>query len=154
MNIAVSGARQSYIEPAALITFVESILRDEGVADDASLSVVFIDEADIADLNERFMGKIGPTDVLSFPIEDALPGHPPIAMPSGAPLALGDIFICTDVVATHATEYGASFDDELHLMLVHGVLHILGWDHESDADAAAMEGRESRYLSSIGRVRR
>jgi probable rRNA maturation factor len=154
MNVAVSGEDRSDIEPGALRDFVESILVGEGVAQGASLAVTFVAEEDIADLNERFMGKSGPTDVLSFPIEDASPEHPPTGDPEGPPLALGDIFICTDVVATHAEEYGVSFDQELHLMIVHGVLHILGWDHQSDADASAMESRESKHLLSVGRARR
>ena len=154
MNIAVSGEDRPGVEHDELCDFVESILVGEGVDQDASLAVTFIDAADIADLNERFMGKSGSTDVLSFPIEDAHPGHPPVGDPGGPPLALGDIFICTDVVATHADEYGVSFDQELYLMIVHGVLHVLGWDHQSDTDAEAMEERESKHLMSVGRTRR
>jgi probable rRNA maturation factor len=100
------------------------------------------------------MGTTGPTDVLSFPIEDASPGHPPQTLDGGPPLVLGDIFICTDVVDTHATEYEVSFDEELYLMVVHGVLHILGWDHTDDLEATAMESREATHLAKVGRTRR
>ncbi len=154
MNIAVSASDGGTIEPQAIAAFVAAILTEEGVADDACLAVSFVDSSDIADLNERFMGKTGPTDVLSFPIEDALPGQPPVASKGGPPLALGDIFICTDVVEAHATEHGTTFADELYLMVVHGVLHILGWDHVDEVEAAAMEAREARHLASIGRIRR
>jgi len=154
MNIAVSGPERGDVDPGAIAEFVRSILLAEGIADDASLAVTFVSRHDIADLNERFMGRTGPTDVLTFPIEDASPGHPPRAVQDGPPLALGDIFICTDVVDTHATEYGVSFDEELYLMVVHGVLHILGWDHVAAREVAEMESRESQYLSTIGRSRR
>jgi probable rRNA maturation factor len=100
------------------------------------------------------MGKSGPTDVLSFPIEDAEPGRPPVRTPDGPPLALGDVVVCPEVVAANAEAYGVTFDDELHLMICHGVLHILGWDHQTDAQAHAMEQREAEHLATIGRVRR
>jgi probable rRNA maturation factor len=154
MNIAVSGPEGVDVDTTSLTEFVGAVLAAEGVAPDASLAVTFVDVDDIADLNERFMGRTGPTDVLSFPIEDASPGNPPVALPGGPPLALGDIFICTDVVDTHAQEYGVSFDEELHLMVVHGVLHILGWDHVDADEARAMESREAGHLATIGRNRR
>ncbi|MEN8237587.1 MAG: rRNA maturation RNase YbeY [Actinomycetota bacterium] len=154
MNIAVSGSDRRDVQSGALAEFVESILIAEGVPPDASLAVTFVSVEDISDLNERFMGKEGPTDVLSFPIEDASPGQPPRAVEGGPPLALGDIFICTDVVETHATEYGVSFDEELYLMVVHGVLHILGWDHIGAHEARAMESREATHLAAVGRNRR
>jgi probable rRNA maturation factor len=154
MNIAVSDADRTDVDSVVLETFVEAILVAEGVENDASLAVTFANVEDISDLNERFMGRTGPTDVLSFPIEDASPGHPPRAVEGGPPLALGDIFICTDVVETHATEYGVTFDEELYLMVAHGVLHILGWDHADVREAEAMEARETIHLATVGRSRR
>ena len=154
MNVAVTSIEQDDVDSKALAEFIEAVLIAEGVEEDASLSVTFVGVDDIADLNERFMGKTGQTDVLSFPIEDASPGNPPQRAVGGPPLALGDIFICTDVVHTHATEYGVSFEDELYLMVVHGVLHILGWDHIEIHDTAAMESREGAHLAIVGRSRR
>jgi probable rRNA maturation factor len=154
MNIAVSDPDRIDIDPYALEAFVEAVLKTEGVDDNAALAVTFVNTEDIADLNERFMGAMGPTDVLSFPIEDASPGHPPHSADDGPPLVLGDIFICTDVVEAHATEYGVTFDEELFLMVVHGVLHILGWDHVVESEAVAMESRESMHLATVGRSRR
>ena len=72
----------------------------------------------------------------------------------GPPLELGDIVISADVVAMHADTYDVSFEDELHLMVCHGLLHILGWDHQTDAEAHAMEAREAQHLATIGRTRR
>jgi probable rRNA maturation factor len=116
---------------------------------------MFVDEATIAELNERFMGKQGPTDVLSFPIEDGAnptgrfpesggtgPGDYEPAMPQ----LVGDILICPTVAARNAVTHEVSEDDETALLVVHGVLHLLGWDHMVDAEAERMEARERELL--------
>lgn len=154
MTVDVSEPPEATVDPRAVASFAEATLRREGVDPDATLTVTFVDVDTMADLNERFMGKHGPTDVLSFPIEDAAPGAPPTRQEGGPPLDLGDIFISVDVVADHADEYGVTFDDELYLMVCHGVLHILGWDHQTEAEAEAMEAREAEHLGTIGRPRR
>jgi probable rRNA maturation factor len=154
MKVEVAGTSRTDVDEATIEEFVAAILHQESVDDESVLSVQFIDTNAIADLNSRHMLKRGPTDVLSFPIEDAAPGRPPLRDLDGPPLELGDIFICEDIVASHAEEYGVSFNAELHLMVVHGVLHILGWDHQTDAEAEAMEEREAEYLATIGLERR
>jgi probable rRNA maturation factor len=154
MNIVVSGTTRTDVDENEVAEFVESILRQESVADDSALSVTFIDTATMSDLNVEHMSNQGPTDVLSFPVEDAAPDRPPIGIVGGPPLDLGDIFICEDVVDAHAVEYEVPFTTELHLMVVHGVLHILGWDHHNDIEAEAMELREAQHLSTIGLTRR
>jgi probable rRNA maturation factor len=125
----------------------------EGLETETVVSLSFVDVAAMTLLNEAHMDKQGPTDVLSFPIEDAVPGSPPQRDPDGPPLHLGDIFVCPEVVGTNAKTAGVSVDDELSLMVVHGVLHLLGYDHVDDADAELMEGRERSILQSVGRVR-
>jgi probable rRNA maturation factor len=154
MNVEVSGARRADIDELELTRFAESILERESVDVDSTLSITFIDTDAIAVLNAEHMSKDGPTDVLSFPIEDARPGHPPQRSVDGPPLDLGDIFICADVVELHASEYEARFDTEVHLMVAHGVLHILGWDHQTEGEALAMEAREAEHMATIGMVRR
>ncbi|MGI9528898.1 MAG: rRNA maturation RNase YbeY [Acidimicrobiia bacterium] len=154
MTVDISGQRPATVDVKALQEFVAATLDREGVPSDAELSISFIGNDEIATLNEEHLGKAGPTDVLSFPIEDAAPGVPPQARNGGPPLALGDIFISTDIVSAHAAEYDVSFDDELHLMVCHGVLHILGWDHVGDEDAEKMEAREAHHLATIGKERR
>jgi len=74
MNVAVTDVDRSDVDESALRDFAVSILAAEGLAPDASLAITFVGSREIAELNERFMGKKGPTDVLSFPIEDAVPG--------------------------------------------------------------------------------
>jgi probable rRNA maturation factor len=154
MTVDISEPSTTDIDVDELSRFAAAILTREGVAPDANLTISFVDTDEIASLNEVHMGKSGPTDVLSFPIEDAAPGSPPKQIIDGPPLLLGDIFISADVVADHARQYGVSFDDEVSLMICHGVLHILGWDHQTEAEADAMEEREAEHLATIGRVRR
>jgi probable rRNA maturation factor len=131
-------------------------LIDEGVRGLAEVSLIFADEATIAALNQQFMGKAEATDVLSFPIEyepeptgrvpDAGGGGPGEPPPSEIPQLIGDIVICPSVAARNALEHAASFDDELALLVVHGVLHLLGWDHDIDVEAEEMEAREAELL--------
>ncbi len=123
----------------------------------AEVSLIFADEPTIADLNQQFMGREGPTDVLSFPIDaDAEPsGRVPDAGGSGPgeppapeiPQLVGDVIICPAVAARNALEHEVSFDDELALLIVHGVLHLRGWDHAIDEEAERMEARERELLA-------
>ena len=139
------------------VALCRAALEEEGVRALAEVSLIFTSEAVIADLNEQFMGKTGPTDVLSFPI-DAEPdptGRVPDAGGSGPgdpsmpeiPQLVGDIVICPAVAARNALEHECSFDDEVALLVVHGVLHLRGWDHEVDAEAERMEARERELLA-------
>ena len=154
MTVEVVEADPIDADTGALGAFAQATLRREGVAPDALLTLSFVSREAIAQLNEAHMGKSGPTDVLSFAIEDATPGVAPVAAPGGPPLDLGDVVISGRVVADHAAEYGVTFDDELHLMVCHGVLHILGWDHQTEDEANRMEAREAHHLATIGRTRR
>jgi probable rRNA maturation factor len=143
----------------------ERLLADQGLGGDVELNVLFVDEASIASLNRRFLSHEGPTDVLSFPIEDDLvqsaaspPVGPRLSGPgrqedegeessgAGVPLLLGDVVICPKVAARNAPTHAGSYDDELALLLVHGILHLIGMDHEEEDEAAAMEALEQELL--------
>jgi probable rRNA maturation factor len=148
------------VELSRWVTLAERVLADRGISDGAELSLMFVDETAIAGLNERFLGRKGPTDVLSFPIEDELigPGHVPAAEASGPgrgpeeleemPLLIGDVVICPEIAWRQAPEHAGSYDDELALLVVHGILHLLGMDHEEDEEAAAMEALEQQLLAA------
>jgi probable rRNA maturation factor len=148
------------VDLARWVTLAERVLADRGISDGAELSLMFVDETAIAGLNERFLGRKGPTDVLSFPIEDELigPGHVPAAEASGPgrgpeeleemPLLIGDVVICPEIAWRQAPEHAGSYDDELALLVVHGILHLLGMDHEEDEEAAAMEALEQQLLAA------
>lgn len=135
-----------------------NVLVSEGVRGAAELSLLFIDEDVIAELNRVHMGKNGPTDVLSFPIDAVMiddspgPGHvsrgPDRSQPDSDdhPLLLGDVVLCPIVAQRQAPEHAGSFDDELALLVTHGVLHVLGYDHAEDADKVRMQSRERALL--------
>jgi probable rRNA maturation factor len=99
------------------------------------------DREEIASLNEHFRGKAGPTNVLSFPAD--LPAGP------WAPV-LGDVIICKEVVAEEAAAQGKAERAHWAHMVVHGVLHLLGYDHQQAAEAEAMEGLERQILADLG----
>ena len=134
------------------------VLDAEGVRGDAELSLLFVDEAHIADLNKRFMGEDGPTDVLAFPLEDDLVGTgrwPDSGTPGPVgnrteqgepPLMLGDVVLCPTVAARNAEAQGATLTDELALLVVHGILHVLGMDHADPEEEAAMQAKERSLL--------
>jgi probable rRNA maturation factor len=137
-----------------------AVLADEGVEGEAELSVMFVDEETIGDLNKRFMESDGPTDVLSFPIdgEPNVPGRWPDAGgpgpdriesdPEDLPLLLGDVVICPIVADRNAPAHAGTFDDELALLVVHGILHLLGMDHAEEAERVEMQGRERELLDA------
>jgi probable rRNA maturation factor len=120
------------------------VLCAEGVGPDAEVSVLYVDEPAMADLNGRFMGGDGPTDVLAFPIDDEADAG---TGPEGSPLLIGDVVICPVVAERNAAGHAGSYDDELALLLVHGLLHLLGHDHALDDDRHRMRSRERDLLA-------
>ncbi|HEY8215968.1 MAG TPA: rRNA maturation RNase YbeY [Acidimicrobiia bacterium] len=142
------------------VRLAQLVLDEERVPPDAELSVLFVGEDTITDLNERFLDGFGPTDVLAFPIDDEpLPGgrHPDEggrgpgtpADDDEPPLVLGDVLVCPAVAQRQAQEGGRSLDDELALLVVHGVLHLLDYDHAELDDAARMRRREHELLEQF-----
>ncbi len=128
-------------------------LRTEGAA--GELTLTFIDRDEIAELNEQYMDKSGPTDVLSFPLDEVPEDKPPEMVDgtgAGAdigdiPVLLGDVVISPAVADAQFAEHAGTYDDELALLVVHGVLHILGHDHQDDDEAAVMRARELALLT-------
>lgn len=136
------------------------VLADEGVRGLSELALIFVSEVEIAALNEEYMGKSCPTDVLAFPIDAAdvelvMHGQPlsrgpdrAPPDPSDMPLLLGDVVLCPKVAMQQAPTHAGSLDDELALLVVHGVLHVLGHDHAADDEATAMRLRERHLLET------
>ena len=133
------------------------VLEDRHLPGDVEVSLLFVDEAAIAALNHQFLSKEGPTDVLSFPIEDEPlpPGRSPDSGGSGPGIEpgedpimlLGDVVICPSVAARNAVSHEVRVDDELALLVVHGLLHLLGMDHEESDEAEVMEALERELLA-------
>jgi len=111
----------------------------------ASLDILLTDDAEQRRLNRTWRGEDVPTNVLAFPGSDF--GG---ALPPGAPLLLGDVVLAFETVAREATEQNKPFTDHLRHLVVHGVLHLLGFDHQNDADASAMEMQEIEILTRLG----
>ena len=137
-----------------LATLVLHVLAHERYPERVEVTVLLVDEPTMASYNERFLHREGSTDVLAFPLEPLEPGRPPEVHPDDPPLNLGDVVIAPAYVARQAADLGVSVDDEVALMVVHGLLHLMGWDHPDDESAAAMEARESTILARVGRDRR
>ncbi len=110
----------------------------------ADVCVRIVDEAESRELNHQYRGKDKPTNVLSFPAE-----FPAELAADGIDL-LGDLVICAPVVAREAAEQGKACGDHYAHMVVHGVLHLSGYDHEEDGDAQVMEALEVNVLSGLG----
>lgn len=153
MNVFFADEQDENLEPEPLRSLAESVLKAEDLPEGTELSMVLVDVDDMQRYNERFMNRKGPTDVLAFPLEHLHPGRRPALAPNGPPLNLGDVFICPKVVRDNAAGAGVSFEDELSLMVVHGILHLLGYDHMDDGQAAEMEAREAELLALAGRFR-
>lgn len=142
-------------------SLAEDVLAAEGIRGATELSIMYIGETEMAELNEAHMGVNGATDVLSFPIdaEDVEVVSGPNSLSRGPdrspvdtgdlPLLLGDIVICPAVAVRQFDTHAGTLDDELALLLVHGILHILGHDHAERAEAIRMRTRELELLESL-----
>ncbi len=124
-----------------------------------AISLLFTDDAAIARLNARFRGRDRPTNVLSWPAFDLAPpapGAPPPTPPGAAhgpdasPVALGDIALAAETVANEAQAQNLALVEHLTHLIAHGALHLAGYDHETEADAAVMETLERRALDKLG----
>ena len=137
-----------------LADWAEQVLALEGLPNRTELALTLVTDKEMADLNATALGKRGPTDVLSFPIEDLDPLDMGELGEEGPPLLLGDVVIAPDYVRRQADELGVKAESELALMVTHGVLHCLGYDHGEDAEAEVMEDRERFILGQFGFERR
>ena len=140
------GAGPGRIDTERWAGLAAAVLRDEGV-DRGELGLRFVDPGAMAELNLAHMGASGPTDVLAFPI-DGGNGHSPAPGPA---VLLGDVVVCPAYASLTQTDHArapGSLTDELALLVVHGVLHVLGYDHARDSEAAAMRAREGRLLAA------
>jgi probable rRNA maturation factor len=115
---------------------------------DSELSVVLGDDALLHELNRRWRDKDSPTNVLSFPAQDFTVTLP--VTPAGEALPLGDVVLAYETIAREAAEQGKTLADHLAHLVVHGVLHLVGYDHEAADDAERMEALERVVLTGIG----
>lgn len=142
MEILISNDQDLPVDEKFLEKVAEYALRWEGVSS-GELSIALVTEDEIHELNVKYRGKDYPTDVLSFQT-----GGPEEEI-EGMPYLLGDVVICPSVAARQAAEYGQAFGQEMALLLTHGILHLLGYDHEDEEEAEVMEMHEREILAGI-----
>lgn len=143
MPISITSHRDPEpLDLAAFVLLAEFVLDREDVPDIAELSLALVSMDEMSELNQRYRGIEGPTDVLSFECDEPCP------VDRGEPVTLGDVVIAPEVAERQAAEFGHTVEEELNLLLVHGILHLLGYEHESDEDAAVMQAREQALLEA------
>jgi probable rRNA maturation factor len=123
--------------------------KKEGVTSDAELSITFVNNDEIQVINKEYRQKDSPTDVISFAMQESVEGEMEI---KGAdmPVILGDIIISIEKTKEQALDYGHSFERELGFLAVHGLLHLLGYDHMTEQDEKAMFARQEEILHEFG----
>ena len=162
---AVGGHDEVDVDVTRWVALAEHVLDDAMVRPGAELSLLFVDEATMTELNERHMGGTGPTDVLAFPIDEdpieqgrwpdngTTGPDRPSPLPDDLPVLLGDVVVCPTRAAAQAPEHAGSstnhagtVEDEIALLVVHGILHVLGMDHAEPEETEAMQAREQELL--------
>jgi probable rRNA maturation factor len=163
MSVSIFGGDEQQdvaVDVARWVSLARLVVDQERVPGTSELSLLFVDRPTIAELNEKFLGGLGPTDVLAFPMDDDLvvPGRQPDqggrgpgapAEGSEPPTLIGDVVVCPAVAAAQAPEHGSTVEDEIALLVVHGVLHLLNYDHADPRDEAAMKQRERELLAAF-----
>ena len=148
MSIDIANEAGIEVDEVGLAAVARFTLDQMRIHPLAELSILLVDEQAMTDLHERWMGEPGPTDVLSFPMDELRPPH----MDGGRtehgpdPSLLGDVVLCPSVAAAQAEKAGHSTQDELELLCVHGILHLLGYDHAEPEEHAAMFGLQGQLL--------
>jgi probable rRNA maturation factor len=154
VSIEIANESGADVDEAALAGLARHVLDEMRVHPLAELSVLLVDEQAMAELHIKWMGEEGPTDVLSFPMDELRPPQPVGThggrdQPDSAiPGLLGDVVICPQVAAVQAKQAGHLVEDEIDLLCAHGILHLLGYDHADAAEHATMFGLQDRLLTA------
>ena len=143
-----SGSEVDVVDFSRLARFVLERMR---IHPQAEMAVKFVDMDEMSRLNELWMDKQGPTDVLAFPIDELRPGRADGDPPDGV---VGDVVVAPEIAAKQAADAGHSAVDEMHLLAVHGILHLLGYDHAEPTQHREMFGLQARLLAEWQGVRR
>jgi probable rRNA maturation factor len=144
MKLEISIDDKDWKSVASLRTLTRSAVKATLTHDDVSVSVLFTGDAEILEVNKQWRGKASATNVLSFPVSTNAP------VPDGEPRPLGDIVLAYGVIAREAEEQKKTIANHVAHLIVHGTLHLLGYDHEDDDEASLMETREIEILTGLG----
>jgi probable rRNA maturation factor len=146
MSIDINNESGVEVDEAAILRLATFALDQMHVHPEAELAIVLVDEGAMEQLHVQWMDEPGPTDVLSFPMDELRPGTEEDPTPAGL---LGDIVLCPQVAAAQAVTAGHSTLDELLLLTTHGVLHLLGFDHAEPDEKAEMFGIQGEILAAF-----
>jgi probable rRNA maturation factor len=141
--IDVNNETDAVVEEIEFAELAAFVLRQMHVADGAELAILFVDEPTMEQLHIQWMDEPGPTDVLSFPMDELRPGTPDEPTPAGL---LGDIVVCPSVAARQAITAGHTSEEEMLLLTTHGILHLLGYDHVEPDEEKAMFALQRQLL--------
>ncbi|PSL06933.1 putative rRNA maturation factor [Haloactinopolyspora alba] len=144
MTIEVNNESDVEVDEKALSDLARFVLDQQRIHPAAELAVMLVDTGAMEQLHVQWMDEPGPTDVLSFPMDELRP-TPDDEDP--VPGLLGDVVLCPQVAATQARAAGHSTEDELHLLTTHGILHLLGYDHAEPEEEKTMFGLQKQLLS-------
>ncbi|MBM7789251.1 rRNA maturation RNase YbeY [Tenggerimyces flavus] len=145
MSIDIANESGVEVDERELSRLARFVLDHMRLHPQAELSVLLVDEPTMAEHHLRWMDEPGPTDVLAFPMDELRPGREGEEPPQGL---LGDVVLCPVVAERQAKEAGHSTEDELHLLTVHGILHLLGYDHGDPEEHQEMFGVQARLLAA------
>jgi len=148
INVLVDEGFEGCPEASWLRSVVEQVLIAQGVGSDVELGLVITSQERVQQLNKSYRGKDEPTDVLAFYMTSAA-GEAFVAPPDGV-RHLGEVIISYPQAVIQAKEHQHSIKKELAILIIHGVLHLLGYDHEEPELERRMRGREADILSQIG----
>ncbi|MDP2932361.1 MAG: rRNA maturation RNase YbeY [Chloroflexota bacterium] len=146
INVLVVKGVAANVEAGWLQRVAEQVLTAQNISPSAELSLVLTTPKKIRELNRDYLGEDSPTDVLSFPME---PESSAFVMPPDGKLHLGEVIISYSQAAAQAREHQHSVKKELVILLIHGVLHVLGFDHAQPDEERRMRAREAEILGQV-----
>lgn len=151
MSIEISNEAGAAVDEARLLRLARHVLDQLHVHPDADLSIMFVAIDAMTELHVQWMNEPGPTDVLSFPMDELRPGQPGRPSPPGL---LGDIVVCAEVAAQQAARAGHGTMDEIELLTAHGILHLLGFDHAEPDEERRMFALQDELLRGFAAAER
>nr|BAH90078.1 hypothetical protein [uncultured bacterium]BAH90113.1 hypothetical protein [uncultured bacterium] len=145
MTVDINNESGVEVDETGLVSLATFVLDQLRIHPMAELSVVLVDEATMSAYHEKYMNEPGPTDVLSFPMDELRPPSDDEEPPAGL---LGDVVLCPTITSAQAAEHGREPDEEAEYLLVHGILHLVGFDHGTPEEKAEMFGLKDRLLAA------
>lgn len=148
MEIQISNHQELQVDTELLRNLAKYVLKSEGVREPTELSITLVSPKEIQQLNLKYRRVNQPTDVLAFSLTETLSEE------ESMPQVLGDVIISPEVAREQAGEYGEKYEDELGRLLIHGILHLLGYNHEQEEEKVVMMAKQEQLLKLFGKVNR